>query len=112
MDLGSVPLCDRDTATARRRLRPARAIASFAQTICHEPPAGMSCPGDRLVWSNVTSVARSPASSYASRMRSVKDASRRAVGNRVGPRGRPRHGCELAALTRTRTGARPTGSLV
>ena len=23
---------------------------AFAQTICHAPPAGMSCPGDRLVW--------------------------------------------------------------
>src|ERR1700732_3985674 len=25
---------------------------AFAQTICHDPPTGMSCPGDRLVWCN------------------------------------------------------------
>ena len=23
---------------------------AFAQTICHDPPAGMSCPGHWLVW--------------------------------------------------------------
>jgi hypothetical protein len=28
---------------------------AFAQTICHDPPAGMSCPGDRLVWCNIPS---------------------------------------------------------
>jgi hypothetical protein len=28
---------------------------AFAQTICHDPPAGMSCPGDRLVWVNTPS---------------------------------------------------------
>ena len=28
---------------------------AFAQTICHDPPAGMSCPGDRLVWCNTPS---------------------------------------------------------
>jgi hypothetical protein len=59
---------------------------AFAQATCHDPPAGMSCPGDRLVWCNtpshiyhfkgqrVTSAARRPASSYASTMRSVKGA--------------------------------------
>jgi hypothetical protein len=25
------------------------------QTIWHDPPAGMSCPGDRLVWCNTPS---------------------------------------------------------
>jgi hypothetical protein len=29
---------------------------AFAQTICHDPPAGMSCPGDRLVWCNTPSL--------------------------------------------------------
>jgi hypothetical protein len=28
---------------------------AFAQTICRDPPAGMSCPGDRLVWVNTPS---------------------------------------------------------
>jgi hypothetical protein len=28
---------------------------AFAQTTCHDPPAGMSCPGDRLVWCNLPS---------------------------------------------------------
>jgi hypothetical protein len=28
---------------------------AFAQTICHDPPPGMSCPGDRLVWCNTPS---------------------------------------------------------
>jgi hypothetical protein len=26
-----------------------------AQTICHSPPPGMSCPGDMLVWCNTPS---------------------------------------------------------
>ena len=29
---------------------------AFAQTICHDPPAGLSCPGDRLVWCNTPSL--------------------------------------------------------
>jgi hypothetical protein len=29
---------------------------AFPQTICHDPPAGMSCPGDRLVWCNTPSL--------------------------------------------------------
>ncbi len=29
---------------------------AFAQTICHDPPAGMSCPGDRLVKCNTPSL--------------------------------------------------------
>jgi hypothetical protein len=43
-------------------LRPFAAFAllawspAFAQTICHDPPAGMSCPGDRLVWCNTPSL--------------------------------------------------------
>jgi hypothetical protein len=42
-------------------LRPLAAVAllawppAFAQTTCHVPPAGMSCPGDRLVWCNLPS---------------------------------------------------------
>jgi hypothetical protein len=42
-------------------LRPLAAFAllawapAFTQTICHDPPAGMSCPGDRLVWVNTPS---------------------------------------------------------
>jgi hypothetical protein len=28
---------------------------AFAQTPTHEPPAGMTCPGDRLVWVNTPS---------------------------------------------------------
>jgi hypothetical protein len=28
---------------------------AFAETKCHDPPAGMSCPGDRLVWCNTPS---------------------------------------------------------
>jgi hypothetical protein len=28
---------------------------AFVQTVCHDPPAGMSCPGDRLVWCNTPS---------------------------------------------------------
>jgi hypothetical protein len=50
-------LSDVMTAT----LRPFAAFAllaspAFAQTICHDPPAGMSCPGDRLVWCNTPSL--------------------------------------------------------
>ena len=51
-------LSDVITAT----LRPLAAFAllawfpAFAQTICHDPPAGMSCPGDRLVWCNTPSL--------------------------------------------------------
>jgi hypothetical protein len=50
-------LSDVMTAT----LRPLAAFAllgwspAFAQTICHDPPPGMSCPGDRLVWVNTPS---------------------------------------------------------
>jgi hypothetical protein len=29
---------------------------AFAQTICHDPSAGMSCHGDRLVWCNTPSL--------------------------------------------------------
>jgi hypothetical protein len=28
---------------------------AFAQSICHDPPAGMTCPDDRLVWCNIPS---------------------------------------------------------
>ena len=28
---------------------------AFAQTTCHLPPPGMSCPGDKLVWVNLPS---------------------------------------------------------
>jgi hypothetical protein len=28
---------------------------AFAQATCHDPPACMSCPGDRLVWCNTPS---------------------------------------------------------
>ncbi len=30
-------------------------LESFAQTPRHDPPAGMTCPGDRLVWVNTRS---------------------------------------------------------
>jgi hypothetical protein len=47
-------LSDVMTAT----LRPLALVWSpaFAQTICHEPPSGMSCPGDRVVWCNTPSL--------------------------------------------------------
>jgi hypothetical protein len=84
-------------------LRPLAAFAllawspAFAQTTCHSPPPGMSCPGDRLVWCNTpslmyhfqgdaTSAARGPASSYASTRRSVKSLGRRTMGSRPEPR--------------------------
>ena len=37
-----------DTATARR-LHPVSVVAGFRPDHSHDPPAGMSCPGDRLV---------------------------------------------------------------
>jgi hypothetical protein len=67
---------------------------AFAQTICHDPPPGMSCPGDRLVWVNTpsgvytlrgsaASAAQRPASSYASTMRTLKGIGRRAMGSKA-----------------------------
>ncbi len=42
-------------AAASLFLTPLAWSPSFAQTICHSPPPGMSCPGDRLVWCNTPS---------------------------------------------------------
>jgi hypothetical protein len=52
------------------------------------------------------SATSAPASSYASTMRAAKGIGRRRMGNRGAPR-RPHRCCELTAITRTRTGARP-----
>ena len=48
-------LSDVMTATLRPLATLLAWSPAFAQTICHDPPAGMSCPGDRLVWCNTPS---------------------------------------------------------
>ena len=88
-----------------------------AQTVCHDPPPGMCCPGDRLVWCIPPSrIYHFQGERYFGCTRTCKfhcehDTVRErcrptAMGNRVATR-RQRRGCEWAALTSRRTGARP-----
>jgi hypothetical protein len=95
---------------------------SLADSPCPKLAARSPAPGDRLVWcipppasitfrESATSAARGPASSIASTIRSVNGVGRRAMGNRVATR-RQRRGCEWAALTSRRTGARPADKYV